>query len=67
MSEKKRLDCLLFDMGLAESREKAKTLIMMGQVYVDNQKSDKLPERLSRKMQKLKCAAADCLMSAAVD
>ena len=35
MSEKKRLDCLLFDMGLAESREKAKTLIMMGQVYVD--------------------------------
>ena len=41
MSEKKRLDCLLFDMGLAESREKAKTLIMMGQVYVDNQKSDK--------------------------
>ncbi|MFR5068763.1 MAG: S4 domain-containing protein [Eubacteriales bacterium] len=32
---------LLFDMGLAESREKAKTLIMMGQVYVDNQKSDK--------------------------
>ncbi|MFQ7027027.1 MAG: S4 domain-containing protein [Acutalibacteraceae bacterium] len=40
MSEKKRLDCLLFDMGLAESREKAKTLIMMGQVYVDNQKSD---------------------------
>ena len=63
MSEKKRLDCLLFDMGLAESREKAKTLIMMGQVYVDNQKS----ERLSRKMQKLKCAAADCLMSAAAD
>ncbi len=41
MSEKKRLDCLLFDLGLAESREKAKTLIMMGQVYVDNQKSDK--------------------------
>ena len=41
MSEKKRLDCLLFDMGLAESRGKAKTLIMMGQVYVDNQKSDK--------------------------
>ena len=27
--------------GLAESREKAKTLIMAGQVYVDNQKADK--------------------------
>jgi len=39
--EKKRLDCLLFDRGLAESREKAKTMIMMGNIYVDNQKSDK--------------------------
>ncbi len=41
MSEKKRLDCLIFDLGLAESREKAKTMIMMGNVYVENQKSDK--------------------------
>lgn len=41
MSGKKRLDCLVFDLGLAESREKAKTIIMMGNVYVDNQKSDK--------------------------
>jgi 23S rRNA (cytidine1920-2'-O)/16S rRNA (cytidine1409-2'-O)-methyltransferase len=39
--EKKRLDCLIFDRGLAESREKAKVMIMMGNVYVDNQKSDK--------------------------
>jgi len=39
--EKKRLDCLIFDLGLAESREKAKAIIMMGNVYVDNQKSDK--------------------------
>lgn len=48
MIEKKRLDCLIFEQGLAESREKAKTMIMMGNVYVDNQKSDKpgtmLPE-----------------------
>ncbi len=66
MSEKKRLDCLLFDMGLAESREKAKTLIMMGQVYVDNQKSDKPGTPVSEDA-KLKCAAADCLMSAAAD
>ena len=41
MIEKKRLDCLLFDRGLAESREKAKAMIMMGNIYVDNQKSDK--------------------------
>ena len=41
MIEKKRLDCLIFDQGLTESREKAKALIMMGNVYVDNQKSDK--------------------------
>ena len=41
MSEKKRLYCLIFDLGLAESREKAKTMIMMGNVYVENQKLDK--------------------------
>lgn len=41
MTEKKRLDCLIFERGLAESREKAKIMIMMGNVYVDNQKSDK--------------------------
>lgn len=41
MTEKKRLDALMFEQGLAESREKAKTLIMLGNVYVDNQKSDK--------------------------
>lgn len=41
MIEKKRLDCLIFDQGLAESREKAKALIMSGNVYVNNQKSDK--------------------------
>ncbi len=48
MIEKKRLDCLIFERGLAESREKAKVIVMMGNVYVDNQKSDKpgtmLPE-----------------------
>ena len=41
MAEKKRLDILVYDLGYAESREKAKTLIMMGNVYVDGQKSDK--------------------------
>ena len=41
MSDKKRLDIVLFERGFAESREKAKALIMAGQVYVNNQKSDK--------------------------
>lgn len=38
---KKRLDVLLFEKGLVESRERAKTTIMSGIVYVDNQKADK--------------------------
>ena len=38
---KKRLDVLLFEKGLADSREKAKRLIMAGIVYVDNNKEDK--------------------------
>ena len=41
MAEKKRLECLLFEQGLAQSREKARAMIMAGNVYVDNQKSDK--------------------------
>ncbi|MCH5304726.1 MAG: TlyA family RNA methyltransferase [Ruminococcus sp.] len=38
---KKRLDILVFERGFAESREKAKAVIMSGEVYVDNQKADK--------------------------
>lgn len=38
---KKRLDVLVFEKGYAESREKAKAIIMAGQVYVNNQKADK--------------------------
>ncbi len=41
MAEKIRLDVLLTEKGLVESREKAKALIMAGQVYIDNQKCDK--------------------------
>ncbi len=42
MAEKKeRLDKLLSEKGLVESREKAQRLIMSGVVYVDNQKIDK--------------------------
>lgn len=38
---KKRLDVLLVEKGLAESREKAKAVIMSGIVYVDGGKEDK--------------------------
>ncbi len=41
MSEKLRLDVALVEQGFAESREKAKALIMAGIVFVNNQKSDK--------------------------
>ena len=37
----KRLDVLLVEQGLADSREKAKAIIMSGIVYVDNNKEDK--------------------------
>ena len=39
--EKKRLDVLLVEKGLAESREKAKAIIMSGIVYVEGEKEDK--------------------------
>ena len=39
---KERLDVLLVERGLAESREKAKTTIMAGLVLVDGQKMDKV-------------------------
>ncbi len=41
MQNKTRLDIALVESGFAESREKAKALIMSGIVYVNNQKCDK--------------------------
>lgn len=38
---KKRLDVLLVEKGFFDSREKAKAVIMSGEVYVNNQKADK--------------------------
>ena len=39
--KKVRLDQLVFDLGYTESRERAKTTIMSGLVYVNGQKADK--------------------------
>ena len=39
--KKQRLDVLLVEKGLAESREKAKAILMAGIVYVDGNKEDK--------------------------
>ena len=41
MASKIRLDVALVEKGFAESREKAKAMIMAGIVFVNNQKSDK--------------------------
>jgi len=41
MNKKERLDVLMFESGLAESREKAKRLIMAGVVFVNDQRVDK--------------------------
>ena len=46
MTEKARLDTVLFEKGFAESREKAKALIMAGQVYVNNAKVTKAGESI---------------------
>ena len=39
--KKVRLDQLVFDQGLSESRERAKAIIMSGVVYVNSQRADK--------------------------
>lgn len=41
MADKKRLDVLLVERGIASSREKAKAMIMEGDVYVDGMREDK--------------------------
>ena len=38
---KKRLDVLMVERGISESREKAKAVIMSGNVYVDGEREDK--------------------------
>lgn len=48
---KERLDVLLVNAGLAASREKAKAIIMAGQVYVNGQKEDKAGSTFDEKAQ----------------
>ena len=48
---KERLDVLLVQKGLAESREKAKTMIMEGNVFVDGQREDKAGSTFDEKQE----------------
>ncbi len=41
MAEKQRLDLLLFERGIAPSREKARAMIMAGEILVDGHPADK--------------------------
>jgi 23S rRNA (cytidine1920-2'-O)/16S rRNA (cytidine1409-2'-O)-methyltransferase len=47
VDKKERLDTLLADLGLVNSRERARSIIMAGVVYVDNQKLDKPGTKVS--------------------
>lgn len=49
--DKERLDVLLVEKGLAESREKAKTLIMTGNVFVNGQREDKAGTKIDKSLE----------------
>ena len=61
--KKERLDVLMVQRNLAESREKAKALIMSGIVYVNGQKEDKAGTSL-RRQYRLRSGEAPLNMSA---
>ena len=48
---KERLDILLVELGLAPSREKAKTLIMSGNVFVAGQREDKAGTKVNKDLE----------------
>lgn len=54
VSDKKRLDLLLVEKGIAPSREKAKALIMAGTVMADGERADKAGELYDAETVKLK-------------
>ena len=49
MADKERLDVLLVERNLVQSRERAKALIMAGEVYVDGMKEDKAGTKIDIK------------------
>ncbi len=49
--EKERLDILLVELSLAPSREKAKTLIMSGNVFVGGQREDKAGTKVNKALE----------------
>lgn len=49
--DKERLDILLVEKGLAPSRERAKTLIMTGNVFVAGQREDKAGTKINRELE----------------
>lgn len=48
MADKERLDILLVEQGFVTSREKAKTLIMTGNVFVEGQREDKAGTKIDK-------------------
>lgn len=50
-NKKERLDVLLVKRGLSPSREKAKAVIMAGEVFVDNQREDKAGQTFPESVQ----------------
>ena len=58
---KERLDVLLVKRNLAESREKAKAVIMAGNVFVEGQREDKAGTTFPIRY-RLKCAVMCFLM-----
>lgn len=63
MSNKTRLDVLLVERGLQESRQKAQATIMSGLVFVGGQRVDKPAPRWPT-MRRLKSGAMPCATSA---
>ena len=52
MTDKVRLDVYMAEHGMTESREKARALIMSGQVYINNQKCDKAGQMINPEKEK---------------
>ena len=48
MNKKKRIDQILVDKGLVESRTKAQAIVMAGKIYVDNKKINKSSEEFEQ-------------------